>query len=151
MTFSLNRLRKEQVHSPGLKNWNHRGTGNFLSFYPTSVLAGDIWRCDSIEGVTVNGIENNIVLYAGDYVLANIDSPGELIFANVINGNWEILRKNPVGFGTKTTNVNGGFLGESSIDDDYLYLCVAAGISESLPGAGDGTATWKKIHLLNTI
>jgi len=48
-------------------------------------------------------------------------------------------------FGTvdKRTGIDGGFFGEMSIMDDYLYVCVKAG--------GAGVAIWKKTLLFTTL
>jgi hypothetical protein len=43
-------------------------------------------------------------------------------------------------FGTKTSAVDAGRVGEIWIDNDYLYLCVSAGTA--------GNALWKKIPLM---
>ena len=45
-------------------------------------------------------------------------------------------------FATKQSSVDAGALGEMSIDDDYLYVCVVAG--------GAGAATWKRTAILQT-
>lgn len=151
MTFILNRLRKAQLHSDNLKALNFRGTPDFTNFYPPLVLTGDAWKCNTPgDGVTVNNIAGNIIIYNGDIVIALADSPGDLNHENVNGGKWEIRRKNPIGFGTKKSYVDGGFLFEASIDDDYHYLCVKAGVPETLNGSGDGTAIWKKTALLKS-
>jgi hypothetical protein len=53
--------------------------------------------------------------------------------------------------GAKITGVDAGTFGQESIVDDYLYKCVQAGAAETSPGAGDGTAIWKKIILFQSI
>jgi hypothetical protein len=45
-------------------------------------------------------------------------------------------------WGTKTSTSSAGTVGEQSIDDDYLYICVATG--------GAGAATWKKVALMQS-
>lgn len=46
------------------------------------------------------------------------------------------------GIGTKSSSVDAGELWETSIDDDYLYICVQAGTA--------GNAIWKKTVLFAT-
>jgi len=148
MTLILNRIRKAQVHSAELQTWNYRGQVDFTQFNPALILAGDNWRCGNEgTGVAVNNIDGNVYMYKGDISLALVNNPGALNHANINNGNWEIIRKNPIGSGTKISKRDGGYLFESSIDNDYHYLCVEAGIAESMDGARDGTATWKKTPL----
>lgn len=45
-------------------------------------------------------------------------------------------------FGAKQTGVDAGVLFQQAIDDDYLYVCVVAGVA--------GVAVWKKTLLFNT-
>jgi hypothetical protein len=45
-------------------------------------------------------------------------------------------------WGSKSSSVDEGVLGETSMIDDWLFLCVQAGTA--------GNAKWKKIPLLNT-
>lgn len=48
--------------------------------------------------------------------------------------------ENTVSYGSKSSAVDAGTLGELSVDDDYLYICVVAG--------GAGSATWKRLALM---
>jgi hypothetical protein len=146
----LKRFRKAQQHSVNNQVWNNRGTPDFTDFSPANILSGDLWRCDVADGVVVNEIAGNVTVYAGDLIIAMVDDPGELNFTNLNSGNWEIIRKNPITEGTMQTGVDGGVRGEEAFDNDYRYLCVRGGNPESLPGAGDGTAIWKKSALTTT-
>ena len=148
MTTFINRLRKSQLHGSGLNAWNFRGKPDFTSFDPDMILAGDNWQCNTPgDGVVVNNVAGNVVMYQGDLLIATVDNPGALTHENVNNGNWEIMRKHPIGLGTKKSYVHGGYLFEASIDNDYHYLCVQAGVPETLNGSADGTAIWKKSPL----
>lgn len=49
-------------------------------------------------------------------------------------------KQNPIQFGPRYTGSHSGYLGEMWLDDDYMYICVVAGIA--------GIAKWKKINLL---
>lgn len=144
MPISLKRYRKVQQHSPYNIVWNYRGTPDFRDFDPADILGGDLWRCDSVDGVTVNDIAGNVKLYSGDLVVAMIDDPGALNWDNLNNGNWHIIKKTPIEEGTKQTGVDGGVRGAEAFDNDYRYLCVEGGTAETGDEAGDGTATWKK-------
>lgn len=42
-------------------------------------------------------------------------------------------------YASKSSATDEGYLGQTSIDDDYIYVCVVAGVA--------GSATWKKIAL----
>jgi len=46
------------------------------------------------------------------------------------------------GFGEKKTGVDAGKLGQMSIDDDYVYICVVEGEA--------GVAVWKKTIIFQT-
>jgi len=54
----------------------------------------------------------------------------------------EVDEKLRFSFGTKQTGVDGGTVGDVSVDDDYLYVCVVTG--------GAGVAVWKKSVLFKT-
>jgi len=149
MIFSLARLRKEQNHSPNNRVWSVKGDSDFTAFSYTAILSGDVWRCTSDEQIVNNEVGNPVV-YKGDLIIAMIDNPDELNYTNLNNGNWDILRRNPIGHGTKKSGRDGGRLFEQSIDDDYYYICVLAGDPETLEGADDGTAIWKKSSLTTT-
>jgi hypothetical protein len=147
--IELKQHRKSQTHSAYNQTWSVKGDSDFTAFSNTTALAGDVWRCSADEQV-VNEVSGNITVYKGDLIIAMEDNPGELTWTNLNAGKWDIMRKNPIGSGTKQTGVDGGVLGEKSFDDDYEYLCVEAGEPETLSGSGDGTATWKKKPLLAT-
>lgn len=62
------------------------------------------------------------------------------LIGGITNGDWEPETATfYVPFGEKQSSVDVGQVGQLSIDDDYLYVCVAAGAA--------GAATWKKIAL----
>lgn len=145
----LKKHRKIQTQSSENRTWNISGDSDFSVFTGASALAGDIWRCTADQQIVNNEVGNPTV-YKGDFVIAMVDSPGNLNYENLNNGNWDIIRRNPIGMGTKKSGVDGGRLFEASIDNDYYYLCVIAGDPESMPGQGDGTATWKKMALTTT-
>ncbi len=84
MGFTLNTIRKAQVHSSKLKAWTYRGMHSFESFSPPNVLAGDNWICSS-DQIAVG----DVVLYLGDMVLALEDTPGTISPENI---NWKIIR-----------------------------------------------------------
>lgn len=49
----------------------------------------------------------------------------------------------PIAWGEKKTGIDGGYLWQESLTDDYRYICVYPGIP--------GIAIWKKIPLLSTL
>ncbi len=155
MTFVLNKIRKHQLHSDSLKTWNYRGSADFTDFFPENVLTGDNWRCEiygeeNFGGTVVNNIHNNVIIYKGDIVVALIDNPNDLTYESLNNNEWEIIRKSPIGYGEKITGIHGGTWFEWSITNDFLYLCVTAGVGETNTGDGDGTAVWKRIQIHKT-
>lgn len=143
------KFRKIQHQSPENRTWNIKGDSDFAVFTGGSSLAGDNWRCIADEQI-VNNEVGNITVYKGDFVIAMVDNPGNLNYENLNNGNWDIIRRAPIGFGTKKTGKDGGRLFEASIDNDYYYLCVVAGDPENEPQGLPGTAVWKKIALTTT-
>jgi hypothetical protein len=52
-----------------------------------------------------------------------------------------------VGEGVKITGVDGGDLGQESVEADIVYRCVVPGDAETTLGAGDGTAVWMKYQM----
>lgn len=63
------------------------------------------------------------------------------LVGGITNGDWQAATATfYVPYGEKQSAVDAGTLGELSIDDDYMYVCVIAG--------GAGSATWKKIPLI---
>lgn len=145
----LRRLRKAQIHSYNVKFWNDRGAPDFTDFNPEKVLAGDLWRCNQSE-VTVNEIEGNVKVYKGDIVIALDDDPGALNYDNINADKWQVIRRRPVGEGSKQSGVDGGYKWEQSFADDFVFYCTVAGHAETSENAGNGTATWKRFQLHST-
>lgn len=150
MTFDLRRTRKAQLHSTANRSWSIRGVPDFTNFYPDTVLAGDTWFGSNEDGVIVNNIAGNIKIFKGDWLIALEDDPGVLNFETLNAGKWDIIRRIPTELGSKITGRDGGRLGSKSIDDDYEYTCTKSGLPETLVGAGNGTAVWKRHSLQNT-
>jgi len=90
MSNDLQRIRKEQVHSPAYKSWNYRGSDGFSSFNPSRVLAGDNWECNAEEMVWLDN--DQVFVRFGDIVIAMVNSPGEFTKANIDAGKWKIFR-----------------------------------------------------------
>jgi hypothetical protein len=150
MSNDLRRLRKVQQHNPAYKAWNLRGAPDFTSFNPAAILAGDTWFGSVEDGVTVNNILGNLKVFKGDWVIAIEDNPGLLNYETFNAGKWDIIRRIPADQGSKFTGRDGGRFGWTSIDDDYQYVCTRSGEPETVSGAGDGTAIWKRHSLQNT-
>jgi len=54
-------------------------------------------------------------------------------------------------FGDKISYVDAGEIGWISLGDDYAYFCIETGTAETILGANDGTAVWKKTPLFKSI
>jgi len=148
--MNLKKTRKIQLHGAANQVWNVKGDSTFETFNETDALAGDVWRCSADEQV-VNDVSMNITVYKGDLIIAMVDTPGILNWDNYNNGNWDIIRKNPISEGTKTSWVHGGRIGEEAFDNDYRYLCTRSGDPETSPAAADGSAEWKKSPIMATV
>lgn len=144
--FNIHRLRKEQIHTIFTNIYRDRGGINFESFSPLFVLRGDIWYSTSENYVLVN----DVIINKGDKVRALVDNPGSLNYININAGKWLIEREINILYGTRKSKIHGGYLMEQYMDDDYMYICSTAGVPETYNGSNDGTAIWKKIHLLLT-
>ena len=119
-------------------------TLDFTGFYSSLILAGDYCVIKAEE------IVNDLTVYGGDSVKAMVDDPGALTLANLNLGKWNIVRKLPIGLGTRITGIHGGRLFEETLDDDFRYICVSTGLPETMQGAGNGTAIWKKSAILQS-
>ena len=146
----LRRFRKIQQHNESFRAFTLRGTPDFTDFEPATILAGDIWFGSEDDGVTVNNLIGNIKIFKGDWVVACVDDADPLTYNSYNAGQWDIIRRIPADWGAKQTGVDGGRRGWTSFDDDYLYSCVVSGNQETISGAKDGTAVWKKTVLTTT-
>lgn len=65
------------------------------------------------------------------------------LVGGITNGDWVAgTAEYFVPFGAKQSSIDAGALGEFSVDDDYLYICVIAG--------GAGSAVWKRIAMMQS-
>ena len=65
------------------------------------------------------------------------------LVGGITNGHWVAATATYyVPFGTKQSSVDAGTVGEMSVDDDYLYICVTTG--------GVGSASWKRTAILQS-
>jgi hypothetical protein len=63
------------------------------------------------------------------------------LVGGITNTHWQAATATfYVPYGSKQSSIDAGQVGELSVDDDYMYVCVISG--------GAGSATWKKIPLI---
>lgn len=82
--------KKKQLHNPHLKVWNYRGTDDFSSFSPSSILSTDAWLCNATSNVVLDS--GQLTIRPGDLVVAIDDDPGALTLANIQAGKWKLIR-----------------------------------------------------------
>ena len=95
-------------------------SGTLLLSQLTSMAAGAAG-----EGLSPGGLE-------GEYFIKNSGTD--------YDASWGKLRISQEG--SKSSSSSSGMLGELSVDDDFIYICVSAGTA--------GSATWKRFQLHQT-
>lgn len=97
-------------------------------------VAADIATRDAIDpGERYDGLECYVV---ADQIVYRL-------VGGITNGDWVAATATYfVPYGAKQSSVDAGQVGEMSVDDDYLYICVTTG--------GAGLATWKRTAILQS-
>jgi len=116
-------------------------TGADLGVQNNVQIGGTLWVDTIGESTTAAGVTvshplalTGIVNASNTYVLHYNSGTGAVTYA--------LPSTQYIPYGTKQSSVDAGTVGEMSVDDDYLYICVTTG--------GVGLATWKRTAILQS-
>ena len=130
-------------------------SGNFEIQYAGSIDSRNNIESKNLlfEESTWLSTDNSIYIYNGMPVIVwndqNIENNGLYILLNknlyTIESSWLYIgkQKNSIFAGPKSSSTDSGVVGDMSITDDYVYICVSTG--------NVGNAIWKRIPLFATI